>query len=609
MRRSQSSFLGEALSMPALVEVPANQPPGGPARSDSPEAAVAVLDSGLPRAGKSRLEAGGHQAARADRRSELNPDVTRAVLALATALLSLESGRDLGAALTLAATGFAIYAAALLLVDLYGSRTTRSPAFSWIDALWCLLIFSLSGGSGGFSILLFFPVLFAAGRGSLLSSLAIAVVCAAVALVVLEAQSARVSWVSSLFVPAAVLVVGSGMALLTHVEACARRVRVAAAEMVDALDPRRGLDAVINKFLQLTAMRFAAEDAVLVLQGHAEPMRVFTYRPDSPTTELPGAAGALASQLQGLSREATIAFAASPILPWLHASYSSLNVRSGIATRSYKAPPSFAAVMALLEQHFVALTPAGKDDATAIWVLLGRGRRAFSRSEQVALHGMAEQVVPVLDNAILLEQLVAATADTERMRIGRDLHDSAIQPYMGLKFAVEALARRVPGDSPLANEVHLLLNMVNQELQSLREIVSGLRSRRSHEEALLERAVRRQAARFARLFGMDVQVRTHGDLRMSRHLSGELFHMVSEALSNVRRHTHARRATVTLAGGDDVVLEVVNESLPDESCPVAFEPHSLTERAADLGGSVEVDITAEGTTVRVRIPWPAEEKP
>jgi len=594
--------------MPARIEVPAKQSPGSPARFNSPQAAVAPLESGLARAGNSTHEAGSRQAARADSRSDLNPDVTRAVLALATTLLSLESGRDLGGGLTLAATGFAIYAAALLLFDLHGSRTTRSPAFSWIDALWCLLIFSLSGGSGGFSILLFFPVLFAGGRGSLLSSVAIAVVCAAAALFVLDAQGTRTSWVSSLFVPAALLVVGSGMALLTHVEACARRVRVAAAEMVDALDPRRGLDAVIHKFLELTAMRFAAEDAVLVLQGHAEPTRVFTYRPDAPTMELPAAAGALGSQLQGLSREATIAFAASSVWPWLHARYSSLNVRSGIATRSYEAPPSFAAVTGLLEQHFVALTPAGKQDATTIWVLLGRGRRAFSRSEQVAMHGMAEQVVPVLDNAMLLEQLVAATAETERMRIGRDLHDSAIQPYVGLKFAIEALARRVPSDSPLANEVQLLQNMVNQELQSLREIVSGLRSRRSHEDALLERAVRRQAARFARLLGMDVQVRTHGDLRMSRRLSGELFHMVSEALSNVRRHTQARRAIVTLAGGDEVVLEVVNESGSGESRPAGFEPRSLTERAADLGGSVEVDITADRTTVRVGIPWPAEDK-
>jgi len=224
------------------------------------------------------------------------------------------------------------------------------------------------------------------------------------------------------------------------------------------------------------------------------------------------------------------------------------------------------------------------------------------------MHRMAEQVVPVLDNATLLEQLVAATAETERMRIGRDLHDSAIQPYVGLKFAVEALARRVPADSPLANEVHSLVKMVTQELVLLREIVSGLRSQDNHGEALLERAVRRQAARFAKLFGMDVRVCAQGDLRMSRRLSGELFHMVSEALSNVRRHTQARRAMVTLTGGDDVVLAVINEAVPGESRPAKFEPRSLTERAADLGGLVEIEITAEGTTVRARIPWPEETK-
>ena len=41
----------------------------------------------------------------------------------------------------------------------------------------------------------------------------------------------------------------------------------------------------------------------------------------------------------------------------------------------------------------------------------------------------------------LIEELIAGAAESERLAMSRDLHDTTIQPYIGLKLALEGLYR------------------------------------------------------------------------------------------------------------------------------------------------------------------------
>ena len=65
----------------------------------------------------------------------------------------------------------------------------------------------------------------------------------------------------------------------------------------------------------------------------------------------------------------------------------------------------------------------------------------------------APELLRIVEQAALVDQLQDENASHERARIGRDLHDSAIQPYLGLKYAVEALARRRCAEAFAANGV------------------------------------------------------------------------------------------------------------------------------------------------------------
>jgi signal transduction histidine kinase len=533
-------------------------------------------------------------------------DAFRGVLALIAMLLVLEVRSDHQAALELATRVYAVYAAILLLLRFQGVRMLQHAAVHWLDAVWCLLLFGLASGGNGFFVLLFFPVLLAAVRFGLLQSVAMATTCAAVAAVILSTHAAETHWLRIVAVPAALLVLGPMAALLVHAQTQVQHGYSFGSELVNALDARRGVEAIGRRALELTAARFGCDRGLLALQTRDGSARVFQYGPDQRVNELTAAAvRAVSAELLAASSEQNIGFAWAS--DWLRRSHcSAFDLHTGAGMRMPADVPAFAALANRLERENVVLLPAGQRGSTGVWLLLGRDRHPFRREQVATLHHVIEQIVPVLDNAMLLEQLVAATAETERARIGRDLHDSALQPYVGLKFAIEALARQIPAGTPLARHAGSLVTMANEELHSLREIVSGLRGAGGSGDALFEQAVRRQAARFAALFDMHIEVTTGGDLPVSRRLSGELFHMVSEGLANVRRHTRARRASVSLVGGRELTLTISNEVVPGEPQPTTFEPRSLSERAAELGGTAAVHIDSGGTTVRVSIPWQQE---
>ncbi len=90
---------------------------------------------------------------------------------------------------------------------------------------------------------------------------------------------------------------------------------------------------------------------------------------------------------------------------------------------------------------------------------------------------------------------------------------------------------------------------------------------------------------------------------LTNRLAVEVLHMVTEGLSNIRRHTHATRATIVLARhADRLVLRIENDC-PDGVQPDRFTPWSITERAAALGGQAYVEQHEDsGTAVVVEIP-------
>lgn len=194
-------------------------------------------------------------------------------------------------------------------------------------------------------------------------------------------------------------------------------------------------------------------------------------------------------------------------------------------------------------------------------------------------------------------------AADERRRISRDIHDSAIQPYIGLKFALEALARKIAPDNPLYKDIARLVDMTSLEIAGLRRYIKGLRGQLGPAEVTLGAVLRPQAARFAELYGIEVTVEGGDNEAVDDWFADEIAHIVREALSNIRRHTNASCARVRFSCDTrKLALEIINPRDRGAALNV-FTPRSISERTLALGGRCRVK-TRSGryTVVFVEIP-------
>ena len=228
---------------------------------------------------------------------------------------------------------------------------------------------------------------------------------------------------------------------------------------------------------------------------------------------------------------------------------------------------------------------------------------------------LMDHVTPVMENIRLIDNLASDAAEQERQRIAHDIHDSVIQPYLGLQFGLVALDQKLEaGNTGIRDNVQELLELTNHELAELRRFVWGLRANEERTDVLLP-AIERYAERFSLVTGIKVDVEARGKVKVNDRLAAELFQIVAEGLSNVRRHAFCRDARVEISCKETSLLLQIKNSRPriganpegergeGNEGVKPFRPHSIAERAASLGGDTQVFVDDKDyTVVSVGIP-------
>jgi len=243
------------------------------------------------------------------------------------------------------------------------------------------------------------------------------------------------------------------------------------------------------------------------------------------------------------------------------------------------------------------------------------GPNQFDSSDMGFVLQLMDHVTPVMENIRLIDNLASDAAEQERRRIAHDIHDSVIQPYLGLQFGLSALDQKLEaGNTAIRGNVQELLELTNHELAELRRFVWGLKATEERADILLP-AIERYAERFSVVTGIKVDVAAYGKIKVNDRLAAELFQIVAEGLSNVRRHAFCRDARVEISCKDTSLLLQIKNSRPRSGGNTdgergdgqdgikPFRPHSIAERAAALGGDTQVFVDDKDyTVVSVGIP-------
>jgi two-component system, NarL family, sensor histidine kinase LiaS len=107
--------------------------------------------------------------------------------------------------------------------------------------------------------------------------------------------------------------------------------------------------------------------------------------------------------------------------------------------------------------------------------------------------------------------------------------------------------------------------------------------------------------------GLEVEVQVEGTARLATEQEEALYRIAQEALANVVKHAHARRATVLLHfDGTSSGVEINDDGRGftwHESLSGSYGLRTMRERAERLGGMLEIDTRlGGGTRVRARLP-------
>ncbi|MEU5664620.1 sensor histidine kinase [Streptomyces longwoodensis] len=200
------------------------------------------------------------------------------------------------------------------------------------------------------------------------------------------------------------------------------------------------------------------------------------------------------------------------------------------------------------------------------------------------------------------EELARRAVEEERLRFSRDLHDLLGHTLSVVVVKAEAARRLAPRDLDAAlAQVTDIEAVGRQALTEIREAVTGYRE--GSLPAELDRA--RSALRAA-----DVEpVLSQSGPPLAPQTAALLGWVVREAVTNVVRHSGARRCEIAVAGdGDRVRLTVTDDGRGGGGCadgggPCGTGLTGLRERLAAAGGSLTAGPGAHGGfTVTAELP-------
>ena len=241
-------------------------------------------------------------------------------------------------------------------------------------------------------------------------------------------------------------------------------------------------------------------------------------------------------------------------------------------------------------------------DGTQRW-LYSRG--AVSRDDSGKALRMYGVSIDVTEGKRAEETLVRVR-EAERNRIARDLHDGPLQNFSYTAAALGMLMLQSE-DTELKEWLQGAIDAVRHGAQGLREVVNDLRIEDGEDRPFAE--VVESVVKRSRILSRDAEVSLEVGEGMRRAPLGETGTQVSrvirEALTNARRHSGAKRISVSVRmEGDDLLAEITDGGVgfgPDASPGVGFT--SMRERAALVGGYLEIESEEGlGTSVRLRVP-------
>ena len=251
--------------------------------------------------------------------------------------------------------------------------------------------------------------------------------------------------------------------------------------------------------------------------------------------------------------------------------------------------------------------------ATSVWISLstlplGTGPAEETVVRMAIISDLTERKQGEQARLELMKRLITIE-DEERRRIARELHDETGQSLTALLVGLRVIEQQT--DKPEVSAVaHRLRKIAAETVDNVGRLSRGLHPSVLDDLGLLA-AARRHVSDYAKAYALAVDLRSEGvgTGTLPSLVQTTIYRILQEGLTNVARHASATKVEVELKLDRGMLSLLIRDD------GVGFDPastrgeasglglHGMGERAALLGGSLEIDSTpGKGTTVRARVP-------
>ena len=229
---------------------------------------------------------------------------------------------------------------------------------------------------------------------------------------------------------------------------------------------------------------------------------------------------------------------------------------------------------------------------------------------------VAEQVARRFDVVDLLQKLQTASANAERFRLARDLHDGVLQFLAGTALQLQSLGQALDRGATGAREkLDGLHTALIAELRLLRAFVDDLKPLNAPESEpnRLDEVLSGLTAVLQQKWGLSIGF-TIGppDARISSLLQRHVQHIISETVANARRHGGASHVHLEL----ELCSDRLDLRIRDNGKGFPFQgrydlatlltedrgPVMLRERVRALGGQLSLISGPEGSGLEIALP-------
>ncbi len=495
---------------------------------------------------------------------------------------------------------YVIYSLSLFILTADGRQVQWLMLWAhWIDILWFTVLISLSSGTNSiFFFFYYFSIMIASFRWGFATGLRVSVVSAVLFSVVGYLSGPPNPEINRLLMrPLGLLGLGYMIAFWGGRELEQRGRLKFLNDITRFSNPRFGVDHMISSTMERFRVYYDADKCLLITKGEGgDSYRLRRVRRQAEDLVAPG--DLVGPDIAG------IFLSPAPSEVIVHRDGSGPALQYDLDTDGPSRPAGLdrSLINTLESGSFLSVPINYRGNWVGRFYVVGPRRNLKPTDADFVLQGI-NHVMPLLDNIMLIDRLASDAAAHERAKIARDLHDSVLQPYIGLQLGLASLQQKIERrDNDVLESVNELSNLTTKGIADLRRYAGEIKSGDSASNSLLSPSIRRFATRFTQATGIEVNVDAPDDIRISDRLAAELFQMITEGLSNVRRHTQARSASIFLDQSDkDVTLRIENENL-GETKDDKFQPRSLTERTTSLGGELEVERDNVRTLVEIHIP-------